>query len=89
MSDEFDSLDVTKKAGIIATLRRCRVLAAKIANELRSKESEHFVVREVCPVIRLPVRDQGSNADERVVVCFGNLSPIASRTSTSALGVIG
>jgi hypothetical protein len=43
MSDEFDGLDVTEKAGIGATLRRCRVLAAKIANELRNKEPEHFV----------------------------------------------
>ena len=34
MSNEFDSL---------ATLIRCRVLAAKIANELRNKKPEHFV----------------------------------------------
>ena len=34
MSDEFDSLG--------ATLIRCRVLAAKIANELRNKRPEHF-----------------------------------------------
>ena len=33
MSNEFDSL---------ATLIRCRVLAAKIANELRNKRPEHF-----------------------------------------------
>ena len=43
MSDEFDGLDATEKAGIGATLNRCRVLAAKIANELRNKEPEHFV----------------------------------------------
>ena len=43
MSDEFDSLDATQKAGIGATLIRCRVLAAKIANELRNKKPEHFV----------------------------------------------
>ena len=43
MSDEFDSLDATQKAGIGATLIRCRVLAAKIANELRNKRPEHFV----------------------------------------------
>ena len=43
MSDEFDSLDATEKAGIRATLIRCRVLAAKIANELRNKRPEHFV----------------------------------------------
>jgi hypothetical protein len=43
MSDEFDGLDATEKAGIRATLIRCRVLAAKIANELRNKRPEHFV----------------------------------------------
>ena len=40
MSDEFDSLDANEKAGIRATLIRCRVLAAKIANELRNKKPE-------------------------------------------------
>jgi uncharacterized protein (DUF433 family) len=43
MSDEFDSLDATEKAAIRATRIRCRVLAAKIANELRDKRPEHFV----------------------------------------------
>jgi hypothetical protein len=45
MSDEFDGLDATEKAGIGAMLMliRCRVLAAKIANELRNKAPEHFV----------------------------------------------
>ena len=43
MSDEFDGLDATEKAGIGAALNRCRVLAAKIANELRNKRPEHFV----------------------------------------------
>jgi len=42
MSDAFDSLDATKKAAIRATLVWCRVLAAKIANELRNKRPEHF-----------------------------------------------
>ena len=41
MSDAFDSLDATEKAAIRATLIRCRVLAAKIANELRNKRPEH------------------------------------------------
>jgi len=36
-------LDATEKAGIGAALYRCRVLAAKIANELRNKRPEHFV----------------------------------------------
>jgi hypothetical protein len=43
MSDEFDSLDATEKAGIGATLNRCRALAAKIGNALRNKWPEHFV----------------------------------------------
>jgi hypothetical protein len=43
MSDEFDSLDATEKAGIGATLNRCRALASKIGNELRNKRPEHFV----------------------------------------------
>ena len=45
MSDEFDGLVAMEKAGIGATLNRCRVLAAKIANELRNKRPEHFVDR--------------------------------------------
>ena len=43
MSDEFDSLDATEKAGIGTALNRCRALASKIANELRYKRPEHFV----------------------------------------------
>jgi hypothetical protein len=43
MSDEFDGLDATEKAGMGAVLNRCRALAAKIANELRNKRPEHFV----------------------------------------------
>ena len=43
MSDEFDGLAATEKAGIGATLNRCRALAAKIANGLRDKRPEHFV----------------------------------------------
>jgi hypothetical protein len=43
MSDEFDNLDANEKAAVESTLIRCRVLAAKIANELRDKEPEHFV----------------------------------------------
>jgi hypothetical protein len=45
MSDGFDDLDATEKAGIGAALYRCRALAAKIANELRNKRPEHFVDR--------------------------------------------
>ena len=45
MSDEFDGLDATEKAGIGAALIRCRALAAKIGNELRNKRPEHFVDR--------------------------------------------
>ena len=36
-------VDATEKAAIRAALIRCRVLAAKIANELRNKKPEHFV----------------------------------------------
>jgi hypothetical protein len=43
MSDEFDALDATDKAGIGAALNRCRVLATKIGNDLRNKRPEHFV----------------------------------------------
>ena len=43
MSDEFDGLDATEKAGIGAALNRCRALATKIGNELRNKRPQHFV----------------------------------------------
>src|SRR5262249_2110842 len=43
MSDEFDGLDATEKAGIEAALNRCRRVAAQIASELRNKRHEHFV----------------------------------------------
>jgi hypothetical protein len=43
MSDEFDSLEVIEKAAVESELNRCRVLAAKIANELRHKKPQHFV----------------------------------------------
>ena len=43
MSDEFDGQETTGKAGIGATLNRCRALASKIANELRNKRPEHFI----------------------------------------------
>ena len=43
MSDEFNDLGATEKAGNGTALNRCRVLAAKIANELRNKRPEHFV----------------------------------------------
>jgi hypothetical protein len=43
MSDELDGQDATGKAGIGATLNRCRALASKIANELRNKRPEHFI----------------------------------------------
>ncbi len=45
MSDGFDDLAATEKAGIGAALYRCRALTAKIANELRNKRPEHFVDR--------------------------------------------
>ena len=47
MSNAFDGLDATEKAGIGAMLNRCRALATKIANELRNKRPEHFVDKVV------------------------------------------
>jgi hypothetical protein len=40
MSDEFDGLDVTEKAGIEAALNRCRGIAAQIASEWPAPGSE-------------------------------------------------
>jgi hypothetical protein len=51
VSDEFESLDANEKADIGATLIRCRVLAAKIANELRKKRPENFVDKFLLPDI--------------------------------------
>jgi formylmethanofuran dehydrogenase subunit B len=45
MSYECDSLDIVEKAAVGAELNRCRVLAAKIANELRNKRPEQFADR--------------------------------------------
>jgi hypothetical protein len=45
MSNESGGLDVIEKAALETELNRCRVLAAKIANELRNKKPEHFVDR--------------------------------------------
>src|SRR5262249_2624131 len=42
MSDEFDRLHGIEKAAVESVLNRSRVLAAKIANELRNKRPEHF-----------------------------------------------
>jgi hypothetical protein len=52
MSDDFDSLDVTEKTGTEAALNRCRALATKIGNELRSKRPEHFVDKPTLAEIR-------------------------------------
>ena len=43
MSDKFDGLDATEKAGIEAALNRCRRVAAQIASKLHNKRHEHFV----------------------------------------------
>src|SRR5262245_38800403 len=51
MSDEFDRPDANEKAGMGAMLIRCRVLAAKIANELRNRRPEHFVDKLSLPDI--------------------------------------
>jgi hypothetical protein len=44
MSDEFDRPGGDREGrGWESVLNRCRVLSAKIANELRNKRPEHFV----------------------------------------------
>jgi hypothetical protein len=43
MSHDFDRLDAIEPAGVGAELNRCRVLAAKIANELRNKRPGDFI----------------------------------------------
>jgi hypothetical protein len=43
MCDEFDRLDATDKSGIAAVLNRCRVLAAKIVNELGNGNPDQFL----------------------------------------------
>ena len=68
MSDEFYGLDATEKAGIGAALNRCRVLAAKIANELRNKRPEHFV-------------DKSSLAD--IHACLERAADVLSRVKGS------
>jgi hypothetical protein len=52
MSGDFDSLDVTETTGTEAALNRCRALATKIGNELRSKRPEHFVDKSTLAEIR-------------------------------------
>jgi hypothetical protein len=52
MSDDFDSLDVTETTGTEAALNRCRALATKIGNELRSKRPEQFVDKSTLAEIR-------------------------------------
>ena len=56
MFDEFDGLDATEKAGIVAALNRCRALAAKIANKLRNKRPERVAVagRDAYAIRALP-----------------------------------
>ena len=44
MSDEFEQSGRDREGhGWESVLNRCRVLAAKMANELRNKRPEHFV----------------------------------------------
>jgi len=53
MSDEFDGLDATEKAGIEGALNKCRRLAAQIESEVRNRRPEHFVdelsLADLCP----------------------------------------
>ena len=43
MSDEVDRPHGIEKVAVESVLNRSRVLAAKIANELRNKRPDHFV----------------------------------------------
>jgi hypothetical protein len=43
MSNEFDSLDASEKAALVGALKRCRVLAEQIENELRNTSPERFI----------------------------------------------
>src|SRR5262245_17852702 len=43
MSDEFDGLHATERAGIGTAMHSCRALAAKIAKELRYKRPDDYV----------------------------------------------
>ena len=53
MSDEFDGLDAMEKAGIGATLNRCRALATKIGNELRNRRPEPLRWLAACTSLML------------------------------------
>jgi hypothetical protein len=43
MSNEFDSLDANEKVALVGALKRCRVLAEQIENELRNITPERFI----------------------------------------------
>jgi glutathione S-transferase len=80
MSDEFDALGATEKAGIEGALNRCRHLAAQIESELRNKRPEHF-------------GDKLSLADfyaslEHAADVLGQQSPSQSRTHLLARGSV-
>jgi hypothetical protein len=73
MSDDFESLDATEKAGIEAALNRCRALAAQIASKLHNKRPTHLL-------------DKASLADfcaslEHAVYVLGQKANGRSRTS--------
>ena len=60
MSDDFDGLDAMEKAGIGATLNRCRTLVAQIQSELRNMRPEHFVDKFLlADFLRLPAGAAG------------------------------
>ena len=72
MSDEFDSLDATEKAGIGAALNRSRALATKIANELRNKKPEHFVEKSSLAEIHFSL--------ERAADVLGRVKPAQAQS---------
>ena len=67
MSDEFDGLGATEKAGIGATLNRCRALAAQIVSELSNKKHKHFVdkllLADVCASLEHAADVLSTNGD--------------------------
>src|SRR5262245_56368721 len=65
MSDGSDGPDAMEKAGIGATLNRCRALAAKIGNELRNKRPEHFIDKLSLADSPLAFREPPESLSER------------------------
>jgi hypothetical protein len=70
MSDDFDSLDATEKAGVGAALNRCRVVAAQIASELCNKRPkllpDEVSLADVCASLEHAVDVLGQKGQQTV-----------------------